>query len=620
MQQRQSSRTRTRRRSTTRGSFSPSGLTMALSIGMVLILISVTFVADLFSTPEITLLSTTPLLSPNNDQDQDFANIGYQISDDAEVTAQVVSPSGGVVTTILLNEHQTAGQHSITWAGVNELGQTVPDGIYRLEITAQGTMRSSSQSINLTVDTTPPALQLANVPEGLRVRENSMTIQGVTDPDATVLVSGSNQPVIIDGSGTFSFIYRLVEGTNQMEVQAADQAGNTTKVRRRITLVTTPPEVEIATPLDNSWTNQTLTAVSGRISPGVELTINDQPVTIANDGTFFHQLILQEGDNLIRAAATDDVGNITLSEVLVHVKTTPPTLTLNVQEGEIFNDSILQLSGKTDPGSIATINGQVVPVGSTGTFQISLQLFEGDNILDLQVRDQAGNTTSLARRVRYQAGTANTALENFLSNFSFLPSLGLPALITGISLIAFMVFRQRGISLSLSVDQRTFRPGLPGEGKLLLIWMDMNRTTRVTLEVLDRNGYPVATILNDRRRTARRHTFAWDGYDDFGRPAPPGLYTIQAEAGVAPIKVTSGIQVRVGQDILAHGPSETAKISEGEAIELVDEVPLPIDGLDFTAAEVLDEPFQEIAPDREVLSDPVDERPRSQSEETQNHS
>jgi flagellar hook assembly protein FlgD len=568
-------RSTARQRRGQREEFRPGLITTAASIGVVLVLLSLTFVADWLRTPEITLFSTTALLSPNGDQDRDFVTLAYRLSEEGHVTAQIVSPRGGLVQTLLQNERQLPGQYSLTWNGLNEVGQVVADGQYRLEIIARGALRSSQQNLTLQVDTTPPTMQLVNVPNGLRVRESAMTIQGVTDPDATVYVTGNPQPVQVDGQGNFSFLYRLNEGANLLEIRAADPAGNSTMLRRDIALVVTPPEVIIASPLDGAFLNQSLITISGQAPPEVTLTVNERAVPISVDGTFNHQMILEEGDNLIRVVATDDVGNITLEELVVHLKTGAPTLMLNIEDGETFNTPILQLTGRSDPGAIVQVNGQVVPTGEGGDFQLALQLFEGQNIIDVTARDASGNTTQLTRQVRYALGSAPSGVTRLWENLSILPSLTVPVLFLAGLLIAIVMFRQRGVSMTLAVEQPSFKPGLPGEGKVLLIWLELNRDTAVTLEVLDLRGFPRATILQNRRRTARKHTFSWDGYDDFGRPVPPGEYTIQAEAGTSPAKVTTAIPVQIEEDILAHRRGTSAPtmglptgLATGEGIEV----------------------------------------------------
>jgi flagellar hook assembly protein FlgD len=530
----------------------PASAATAIGAGVALVLLAATFLADWLRVPQVSLLSSGGVLSPNGDGDLDSLAITYTLSDDADVTVQVFSTVGGLAATLLDAAPQTAGQHSLSWAGT-VLGAPAADGQYRIEITAAGAARASSQSVLATVDTTPPALELVNLPNGLRVGENSLTISGITEPGASLLVTGSAAQVTVDGGGRFSFVHLLGEGVNRLEIRAADAAGNTAVAVREVELVTAPPEITIASPVNDGWSNQAVTTVSGIASPGSTVTVNGESVPVGLDGSFSHQLLVSEGDNLIQIRAVDDVGNVAEEQVLLHIKTTPPRLTLSVNEGQIVNDAILQLSGSAEAGATVTVNGQVVPVSQTGNFQMALQLFEGANVVAVEARDRAGNVTSLARQVRYEAGAAGGgSLAEIFDNLAFLPRLTVPVLVVGGGLLAFFILRQRGMSLALSVDQQVFRPGMPGEGQLLMLFLDLDQDARVNVEVLDQNGFPRATIVRDRRRTARRHTLAWDGYDDFGRPLPPGDYIIQAEAGMSPLKVSSSVQVRIEEDILVH--------------------------------------------------------------------
>lgn len=555
-----------RRRGTSRGGLTPGVVVTALTIGAVLVLLVVTFVGDWLRTPGLTLSATSLFLSPNGDADHDSTTVSYSLSEEASVTAQVFTEGGGLARTLIDGRTQAAGQHFLVWDGLGDLNQPVADGRYRIQVTAKGPVRSTSQGITLQVDTQPPALRLVNLPDGMRVNEPSLSVQGLTDTDATVWMAGDPQPIIVDGQGRFSLQRRLVEGANQIEVRAVDQAGNTTRVARQITVVTTPPKVVIATPLDDEWTNQALTTVSGQVPLGITLDVNDQPVALNEDGSFQYELLLEEGDNLIQVAATDDVGNVTSHERLVHLKTRPPALVLDLEEGSTVGDATLQLTGRTDAGATVMVNGQVVPVSTLGDFQVTLNLFEGDNLIQAEARDQAGNVTNLTRRIRYGVSSPTRGVERLARNLSELPSLALPLLVA-LPLIVFLAFyRLRPVSLVLSVDRRSFTPGVPGEGKVLILSLDLSKAARVTLEVLDQYGRPLATILHNRRRSAGEQHFFWDGYDDYGRPVSPGEYVIQAVAGTPAANVTSAVQVTVQEDALVHGRVGRRRASDGSEI------------------------------------------------------
>jgi len=557
-----------RRRSTGQSGMTPGLLITALTIGGVLVLLATTFVADWLRTPGLTVSATSSFMSPNGDLDHDSVTATYNLSEEADITAQVFGEGGGLVRTLMADRPQAAGQHFIVWDGLNDLNQPVADGRYRLQVTAKGLIRSVSQGITVQVDTQPPTLRLVNFPDGLRVGEPALAVQGLTDSDATVWITGNPQPIGVDNQGRFSLQHRLVEGDNQIEIRAVDPAGNNVRLARQITLVTTPPEVAITTPVDDEWTNQALATVGGQAPPGTTLEINDRQVAVNADGAFSYEMLLEEGDNLIRVVATDDVGNITTQERLVHLKTRPPTLALNVEEGSTVGDATLQVTGRTDAGATVTVNGQVVPVSAQGDFQATLNLFQGDNLIQAEARDQAGNVANLTRRIRYDVSPPARGVERLVRNWSELPPLTLPVLIALPVILLLAFYRLRPVSLVLSVDRRSFTPGVPGEGKVLILSLDLSKASRTTLEVLDQFGRPLATILHNRRRSAGEHHFFWDGYDDYGRAVPPGDYVIQAVAGTSGANVTSAVQVTVQEDTLIHGRVEGRRA--GDSGEIID--------------------------------------------------
>lgn len=547
-EQRQRTNLTTRRRNISREERSPSVLFTALTVGAVVLLLAVTFAADWLRTPELKVIDSPPFLSPNKDNSFDSATINYRLSEEAQVSARVLNEEGSAVRSLLVDQKQSAGQHFLVWNGVNDSGQQVADGNYRLEFSARGSMRASSTSIILLVDSTAPALELLNMQDGTRVRADLLIIEGITEPGAMIWMGGSSQPVAVDGQGRFRTQAKLAEGTNNIEVRAVDKAGNTTVATRVIDLVTAPPQVVISSPAEGAWINTPKITVEGQAPAGVTLKINNQAVPISPAGSFRFDLLLDEGDQHIRVTAIDDVGNETSVERMVHVKTSGPRLEINVAEGTVFNDSELQLSGVTSPGATILINNAVAAVGVMGDFQSTVRLLEGDNVITIEARDPAGNTTTLTRRVQYTLPTTPSGIDRLARNLGVLPAITIPAVLLLSLLLGFFLYRQNQLSIQLSVDTLDFVPGLPQEGKNLTLRLDLNQPARVTLEVLDAAGQVQAVLLDNRRRTARQHIFLWDGYDDFDRPVPSGAYTIRATAGAPPIKVSSAVQVQIEED------------------------------------------------------------------------
>ncbi len=538
----------TRQRSVSREERSPGALYTALTIGAVVLLLSVTFAADWMRTPEITITGVPQFLSPNQDNSYDIAMLNYTLSEEAKVSAMVLDEHGSMVRVLLTEQSQSPGQHFLVWDGANSTGQAVGDGSYRIEISAHGSVRSKSTSVVLLVDTLPPNLQLLNMQDGTRVREDLLTVEGVTDSNATIWINEAFQPVAVDGSGRFRTQVTLFEGANRLQVKAIDPAGNTVTVTRTVELVTGAPEVAITSPMEGAWINNPLVTVEGQSPAGVTLKINNQNVPVAPDGRFRFDVLLDEGDQRITVTAIDDVGNIATLERMVRVKTRGPALSLNVAEGAMFSDPQILLSGSTSPGASLMVNQQPVQVGALGDFQTTLSLFEGDNSISVEARDQAGNATTLTRRVRYAVPAETSGWEKLLENANRLPSATIPAILLASLLLGMFLYRANQLSLELSVDTQRFTPGMPEESKTLTLRLDLNHPARVTLEVLDEEGDIQATLLDNRRRTARSHTFYWDGYDDYGRPVQPGVYVVRATAGSPPIRATSAVQVEVEED------------------------------------------------------------------------
>jgi flagellar hook assembly protein FlgD len=551
LEQAETERAGIRRRATSRGlSFGP--IATAITVGTVAVLLGVTFIGDWLRTPKITAEASPSLISPNGDQAQDTTNFSYTLNEDAHVTVQVFNENNRLVQTITKNEFQTRGQHVAIWNGKDSLGQVAPDGRYRLEVTAKGTMMAGSQSANVLVDTQPPTLRLANLDEVSRVREASLTIEGLTDPDAVVQLAGEPQMVPVGADGRFSLKRQLAEGSNVIQVSATDPAGNAASLTREIILVTKPPEIAISAPANDLWTNESLIIVTGAVPEGASLKVNGQEATVGTDGQFEREVILQEGDNILRIEATDDVGNVTSQEIIVHRKSAAPSLSVNVEDGTTFQQAEVQIIGKTDSGATVLVGGQGVTVSSLGEFQTTVKLLNGENLLEVVAQDQAGNTTKLQRRLKFEVTPPESELARLARNLPNLSTYFVPVLISLPLLLILAYFLTRPVSLVLSAESSTFRPGLPEEGRFLRVGIDLSKPARTTVEIKDSRSNTVATLLHRRHRGAGQQNLYWNGYDDFGRAVVPGDYTIHATASTTGGTVIGTLNVSILEDKAVH--------------------------------------------------------------------
>jgi flagellar hook assembly protein FlgD len=540
-----------RRRATSKGlSFGP--LATVITVGTVAVLLGVTFIGDWLRTPKVSAEASPSIISPNGDLAQDSTNFSYTLNEDAEVTINVFDENSNLVRTVKSNEFQTRGQHVAVWDGKDSVSQPVADGRYRLDVTAQGTMRAGTQSASVLVDNLPPTLRLANLNEANRVRDANLTVEGLTDPDAVVQVRGDPSLIPVNADGRFSYKRQLLEGQNQIVVIATDPAGNTTSLAREVILVTEPPEVTILNPTNGLWTNESLVSVAGVVPTGTSIKINGQEAAVSALGEFEREVILQEGENLLRIAATDDVGNVTTQEMIVRRKTLPPTLSVNVENGQTFQQPDVQIIGQTEPGALVQVGGQTVAVSSLGEFQTSVNLLNGENLLDVLAQDQAGNATRLQRRISYNVTAPEPELARVARNLPELSTYFVPVLVSLPLLLIVAYWLTRPVSLVVSADSSSFKPGLPDEGRFMRLSIDLSKAARTTVEIKDRRGNTVATLLHRRHRSGGQHTLHWDGYDDFGRVAPPGEYSVEASASTTGGSVKGRLNISVTEDRAVH--------------------------------------------------------------------
>lgn len=521
----------------------PSALVTAASIGLALILLVTVFVGDWLKAPGLQVSASRTLFSPNNDGSFDLFDITYDLNNSAS-TEVLVFAEGRQVRRLETKNSQPAGKYFLTWDGRDQNGAILPDGAYQIQITAQSAIRKELRTLTAQIDNTPPTVQLLNSTEQMRVNTAEILLEGITEPRAMLWWNGAMYSTV-DASGRFTLPVRLQEGPNALQLRVIDEAGNVSEIRREIMLVTRGPELTLLRPTENEWTNQQVLEVQGRTTPGGELTINQQKVPLADDGSFRYQIVLNPGTNLLHIEAKDELGNISSLNRTVYFKTSAANIELNIEDGATITESTLTLVGKVEPGSRVNINGQPIPVGLLGDFQITLPMLEGQNIIEIESIDQAGNISRVSRSITYASPATQSANWNQVSqNFNQARWLIVPALVLTFLVLGFLYWQRSHVKLSLSLNQTSFVPGMP-ENNVLEIYLDLSQTARVTLEILDEKGYPRATLLRQRRKMGRQHILRWDGRDDQAEWIAPGAYTVRAEAGSPPLQVTCSVPLQV---------------------------------------------------------------------------
>ncbi len=252
-------------------------------------------------------------------------------------------------------------------------------------------------SLTVTIDRTPPRLVVLQPLDDAIFNEAEITILGEYEPDSTITINGLERK---GTSGTLSEPYTLSEGRNTIVVTATDPAGNSAMVTRSVKLDRFAPTLTVLAPRNNLVTRMTKVDVDGDVEIGSDITVSvyrsntdtiDEPIMPAEDGTFSHEVDLEEGENVIVVTSVDDADNIAQVTRVVYVDTTAPLCTItSPAEGTVTNENTIRVLGTADAlGVTLYLNGK--QIHNDGSFDRLVNLNEGENVIELRAVDVIGN-------------------------------------------------------------------------------------------------------------------------------------------------------------------------------------------------------------------------------------
>ena len=214
----------------------------------------------------------------------------------------------------------------------------------------------------------------------------------VSPPSATVTANGQEAQVARDG--TFSITIELDYGENTIVVSATDPVTKTVTIVRLLTL-------ELSAPQDKEEVSESQTVVSGTVSdPLVTVTVNDNEVEVAQDGTFTTTVELDYGENTIVASAVAEdqepiTKSVTITRVLALEITSPE------DDAEVTESPILIRGTVSDPLALVTINDRAVEVAEDGAFSTLVNLDHGENTIVVNATLAGQETVTKVVTVRY---------------------------------------------------------------------------------------------------------------------------------------------------------------------------------------------------------------------------
>ena len=358
-------------------------------------------------------------------------NVNGSTEADAAITVEVIDAAGNVIDTVTT----TADDMGIFAVDVTDLA----NGDYTFRVTATDAAgNETSENINVTVDSEELLLDITAPVDGSSTSDNTPTISGVADPDATVEISirdeDNNEVEVVtatvDAMGNFTAepMTNLEDGDYTFVVTSTRPSGKQATEQVTVTIDTTAPTVTITSPADGMTSSQTAPTITGTADPGatVEVTILDENGDIietltttadANGDFSVDASDLGDGTYTVEVTATDEAGNQgSAGPNTLIIDTEAPEVTItSPMMGEELDDSTPTITGTGEPGSTVEVfvDGEkvgevVVDENGDWSFTVETELSTGEHTIEATTTDEAGNTGSTGEVTIIIGGSGTT--------------------------------------------------------------------------------------------------------------------------------------------------------------------------------------------------------------------
>jgi len=308
------------------------------------------------------------IFSPDGDGEMDATEVVYELTDTANVTITVEDFAGNLVAGAA-NPSAPAGLNLFQWDGVDAGGNTVPDGSYRLKVTAESVSAPfviQEEQITFVTDTVPPAIEVIS-PVHSSLYAGEVEVRGALGDsnlrEYTVSITGGQEPLLLSVSEinremVFSRSVDLPDGIYTLLIEAADRAGNSSGRDVSFTVDATRPRIVMESPSDEQFFggSQALVTVRSMIeeeNPGtysVQYRQEEEPeqwVDIASgEGVPPDNVLavwavdpdqrIADGGYTIRVKAVDKAGWESTALRSIRIDNHPPEIGIALPENEGF--------------------------------------------------------------------------------------------------------------------------------------------------------------------------------------------------------------------------------------------------------------------------------------------
>ncbi|MCK0716459.1 Ig-like domain-containing protein, partial [Chromohalobacter sarecensis] len=320
--------------------------------------------------------------------DASLGDNGVTVTGTAEAGSriEVTGPTGAVLATATADD---AGAFEITLDAALTNGETT-------SVTATDSAGNESSALTLTApDTTAPTQ-----PEGVTFTDDGITLEGSTEANASISVTGPNGATLGSGvanaDGDFSVaIEPALNDGETAEIVVTDAAGNSSEPLEIVAPDTTAPTLTNITFAEDGSALDGMTAAGSTVvvinDAGVQLGTVEVEASGSFSLTFAPALANGEA---VTVTATDASDNVSEAITVTAPDITAPSVpTINPSDGET-------LGGTAEAGSTVTLtNGADEPIGSvtaetdgTWSFSPATALAVGTTVV-ATATDAAGNVS-----------------------------------------------------------------------------------------------------------------------------------------------------------------------------------------------------------------------------------
>ncbi len=222
---------------------------------------------------------------------------------------------------------------------------------------------------------------------------------------ASLSLSTDSGPAVALASTTTSYeLEGLAQAPHVVTLIAVDPAGNLASQTLAFGVDTTPPGLQIVTPVAGTWSNSHqiqaiwMSSDSGSGIDRYTVSLDGAaPISLTNSAGYIFPNVT-EGPHTVRVTAVDRAGNVATASSTVSVDYTPPSiiLTAPVPGTTVYGTPSVNWSA-TDTGSgvarvVVTVDGTSEPAAvGQRTMALPSGLAIGPHAVTVQVWDQAGN-------------------------------------------------------------------------------------------------------------------------------------------------------------------------------------------------------------------------------------